>query len=178
MPEHNLLHPYKLCFVAVTAAAFISASDVDASYLPSKYYKQAPLVSTGHSWEDFSGEYYTFNDNSGEILSSYTSKDSILGTSWVSAAYELDKSGKVDEALDVIYDNIDSMLSGGDFIEINRLLGMISITDLSVDLVLGILTSTLPARDRLENRQHFFQIAKECLLSQGLYGEEILVGLD
>lgn len=180
MPGDNLSYSYKLGFVAVGATMLISVSEVNASCLPTQYYGESSIVSTQHSWENNASDgYYTFQDGSGKyVLSSFLSKEILCGASWLLKASELDKAGNCDEALDVIYDNVDNLLTEGNFSEINKILGMVDITGLSDDVILGILTSTLPARDRLENREYFFQIAKKYMLSQGKFGEEIFAGLD
>jgi hypothetical protein len=67
MANENFVMPYKLGFIAVTAAVLISYSDAD--YLPAKMYKPTANSVTSHSWESFTpGTYSQFSEISGDLI--------------------------------------------------------------------------------------------------------------
>ncbi len=66
--------------------------------------------------------------------------------SFVARAHRLSKNGHTTAALDLIYDCTDEMMSKGRFSQLDSVLSDIAICDLSVDLLLGVLTATLPGR--------------------------------
>lgn len=102
----------------------------------------------------------------------------ILPESFVDRARRLDEAGSTDSALDLIYDSIDEMLLRGEFPKVDAVLQHLRIEDLSVDLLLGILTATLPARHRLcERAKAYFKI-EENLHQRGELEEGLLTGLE
>jgi hypothetical protein len=98
--------------------------------------------------------------------------------SFLEHARRLDASGQTDFALDIIFDQIDEMLLAGQFDRANQLLIDTAIDEYSVELLLGILTATLPAKDRLPERAEFFRRVEETLRSRGELKDGLLVGLD
>jgi len=93
-------------------------------------------------------------------------------------AQRLADRGQTDASLDIIYDRIDEMLLAGEFDQVDRLLVDTSPNTLSVDLLLGVLTVTLPARKRLANRAAFFALVEQTLRERGALKESLLVGLE
>ncbi len=85
---------------------------------------------------------------------------------WLRRAVQLEENGRDDEALDVIYRNVDQMLLEGHFALCDQLLGDLDPSKLSVDLTVAFLTITLAARGRLRNRPEFFHRAAQQLASQ------------
>src|SRR6266436_6087207 len=75
-----------------------------------------------------------------------------LHETFVSRAHRLDTARHHNAALDLIYDSMDEMMRKGEFDSLNSLLANINVADLSVDLLLGLLTATLPAKSRLPSR--------------------------
>jgi hypothetical protein len=98
--------------------------------------------------------------------------------SFVDHAQRLDKLGQTDAALDIIFDQIDEQLLAGKFPQVNDLLAKTSPDTLSVDLLLGILTATLPAKGRLANRRGFYERVQNALQMRGQLKEGLLVGLE
>lgn len=90
-------------------------------------------------------------------------------TSFLQQANALDQRGRTDEALDVIYQATDAMLRAGRFDAINDLFRT---EDLSIDLVLALLVTTLAAADRLPGRAAYLDRAQE------EHGAELFAGLD
>lgn len=93
-------------------------------------------------------------------------------------AIRLDGKGHVDAALDLIYDSIDEMLLHGNFAEVDMLLSDAPVNDLSVDLLLGLLTATLPARSKLTHRLDFLNQTRASLCERGELEEGLLSGLE
>lgn len=93
-------------------------------------------------------------------------------------AMRLEKQGAVDAALDLVYDQVDGMLKTGRFDQVNRLLSMVEAESLSLDLLLGLLTVTLPARSKLPDRGRLFSGAETALKKRGQWEEGLLAGLE
>jgi len=98
--------------------------------------------------------------------------------SFLDCARRLDQHGQTDAALDIIFDQIDEMLLAGEFEPVDQLLMEIMPSDYSVELLLGLLTVTLPAKNRLCNRVAFFERVRQSLQEHGETDEGLLVGLD
>lgn len=98
--------------------------------------------------------------------------------SFFDRARRLDQRGQTDAALDIIFDQIDEMLLAGEFDRVDQLLIEIMPGDFSVDLLLGLLTATLPAKNRLSNREAFFERVAQTLHDRGEAKDGLLVGLD
>jgi len=75
-----------------------------------------------------------------------------------------------DEAMDYLYDIIDTLIKNDDLGIIDKIL-LHDPTYLEIDTILGILTTTLPAKNSLTNRQVFFEKAQ-------FLGQELLEGLN
>lgn len=85
---------------------------------------------------------------------------------------ELTDEFKLDAMLDLLYDTVDTWLLEGKYDLVDRFLQRCRQPGLHDDLLLGALTSTLPAKAHLPTRPSLFEIAKEQL------GEEVLYGLE
>lgn len=90
----------------------------------------------------------------------------------------LDAKGRADAALDLLYDKIDAMMWGGDFLEIDSMISGVTVSDCSLDILLGVLTATLPARSKLPSRAKFFRDVDEILKQRGKYENGLLTGLE
>lgn len=99
-------------------------------------------------------------------------------TSFLENADRLDKRGQTDAALDIIFDQMDEMLLAGEFDQVDRILAEVIPGSFSVELLLGLLTVTLPAKNRLRNRAPFFERVRQSLYERGETDEGLLVGLD
>lgn len=98
--------------------------------------------------------------------------------SFLDHARRLDEHGQTDFALDLIFDQIDEMLLAGQFDRVDQLLKDTMTNDYSVEVLLGTLTATLPAKAKLPGRVDFFQRAKQTLESRGEPYDSLLVGLE
>ena len=98
--------------------------------------------------------------------------------SFLDQARRLDGLGQTDTALDIIFDQVDEMLLAGEFDRVNQLLVDTSVDEYSVELLLGVLTATLPAKGQLPDRCAFFQRVAQTLEARGGLQDGLLVGLD
>jgi hypothetical protein len=97
--------------------------------------------------------------------------------SFLQRAQRLDRMGHTDAALDLLYDNIDEQMRQGRFADLDLVLATLHVEDYSADMLLGLLTATLPARSRLLARASLLTKVEETLRRRGKYEEGLLVGL-
>ena len=97
---------------------------------------------------------------------------------FLARAQRLDHGGHGDAALDLIYDSIDELMHSGALGQLDSLLAHVSAVDLSTDILLGILTATLPARASLPARRWLFPEIEQTLRARGHFEDGILTGLD
>jgi hypothetical protein len=95
----------------------------------------------------------------------------------VARARRLDEKGQTDAALDLVYDAIDEKLRNGEFQDVDSMLAALHVADLSCDLLLGVLTATLPAKSRLPSRRAVLSETESVLKRRGEYEEGLLTGL-
>ena len=96
----------------------------------------------------------------------------------VDRAAKLDSQGQTDLALDLIYDQTDEYFREGKFESVNQLLANVNAADYSVDILLGILTATLPAKKHLANRSAFFSAVEKAFTERGDMEDGLLSGLE
>ena len=114
----------------------------------------------------------------GEITASRT-KPIVRPEAFIRRADRLDQQGQTDAALDLIYDGIEALLRKGEFESLNSILNGLCIHDLSADLLLGVLTATLPARTRLMPvRARFFNEVEASLKRRDEFEDDLLTGLE
>lgn len=97
---------------------------------------------------------------------------------FVEGANRLDKSGHSDAALDLLYAAIDKMLRSGAFPDVDAILRDVKVADLSMNILIGLLTTTLPVRRRLPARPEFFGRVESILRQRGQLKEGLLAGLE
>lgn len=97
--------------------------------------------------------------------------------SFILRAQRLDNHERTDAALDLIYDSIDDLMRNEQVQRLDSILASIPITDLSTEILLGILTATLPAKSRLPMRAGFFNAVEQTIRQRGEYEEGLLTGL-
>ncbi|MGO9061390.1 MAG: hypothetical protein ACLQU2_29030 [Candidatus Binataceae bacterium] len=98
--------------------------------------------------------------------------------SWISRSIDLCQSGKKEESLDVIFDALDEMLLESRFHECDAALLKIPVNSLSNAQLLTVLTATLPAKERLSNRNGLVTRIKSQLERRGADVSRLLVGLE
>ena len=96
----------------------------------------------------------------------------------VDRAAKLDSQDQTDLALDLIYDQTDKYFREGKFESVNQLLADVNAANYSVDILLGILTATLPAKEHLANRSAFFSAVEKAFTERGDMEDGLLSGLE
>jgi hypothetical protein len=98
--------------------------------------------------------------------------------SFVRRARRLDAQQQTDAALDLIYDSVDELLRSNRFSELDAIIARVAADDCSTDVLLGLLTATLPARSKLPSRKHFFRAVNRSLKTRPEYEDGLLAGLE
>lgn len=93
-------------------------------------------------------------------------------------ALKLEQRGHIDSALDALYDRIDDLLKTGEFMTLDEMLRQASAGSFSTDILLGVLTATLPARSKLPGRAKFFAEAEGSIRARGEWENGLLAGLE
>src|SRR3990172_8235788 len=91
---------------------------------------------------------------------------------------QLERHGHIDSALDVLYDRVDDLLKARQFSTVDDLLRQADVGSISVDVLLGLLTATLPARSRLAARSKFFADVEAAIKMRGEWEDGLLAGLE
>jgi hypothetical protein len=97
---------------------------------------------------------------------------------FITRAQRLAQLGKTNAALDLLYDSIDGFMRRGEFPALDSFIARAPVATLSSDILLGLLTATLPARSRLSSRKTLLSNVEATLRSRGEYEEGLLAGLE
>lgn len=97
---------------------------------------------------------------------------------FVLRASRLERAGHRNAAMDLLYDRIDELMRTGQFDLLDMILQRVPVREFSVDVLLGLLTATLPARSRLPSREDFFSETEQVLRERAEYEEGLLTGLE
>jgi hypothetical protein len=93
-------------------------------------------------------------------------------------AIDLESQGLSCRALDIVYSRVADVIRFGWLEHLNSEIGEITPKDIGTDVILGILTATLPVKSQLPSRRDLFRSAKRILKSRGHYERGILDGLE
>jgi hypothetical protein len=96
---------------------------------------------------------------------------------WKQAILQMDENGKTALALDTLFAQIDSMLSAGEFDKVDDVVAAMPVEGPSLSLMLGLLSITRPAADRLPSRQRFFTRVYRLCQAMRRDAESLLGGL-
>jgi hypothetical protein len=96
---------------------------------------------------------------------------------WLQNAMALDASDSTIPAMDIVFDNVDDLLSAGKFEEVNVIIEQVPLEGPSLSFLMGVLTITLPAADRLPSRARFFARLYRLCKAMGRDAEDLLGGL-
>jgi hypothetical protein len=96
---------------------------------------------------------------------------------WLIEAQRLDREGQTDAAMDLVFDRIDEMLTANQFRDVNSILDAVTTGDWSLTMLMGFLSITLSAADRLPSRPAFFDRVWKTCTSMGKNPEKLLGGL-
>ena len=98
--------------------------------------------------------------------------------SFLESARRLESLGHIDKALDMVYGHFDSLLRAGDYQRVDSLLASVDPKAFGTDLLLGFLTITLPAKERLASRGRLFGSIEQELRARGDWEDNLLAGLE
>ena len=98
--------------------------------------------------------------------------------SFIQRAQRLVCRGRVDAALDLVYDSIDALLRLGRYAAVDGILSSTAPVECSTDILLGLLTATLSARSKLHFRTKFFSDVSQVVTIRPEYEEGLLTGLN
>ena len=97
---------------------------------------------------------------------------------FLNRARRLQHHGRLNSALDVVYNHVDEMLLAGMFPELDDRLVSINCDDYSVDLLLAMLTITHAAKSHLPHRKDFYNRVEDSIRRRGELEDGLLYGLD
>jgi hypothetical protein len=118
------------------------------------------------------------NFRKGFALTKRLSQGALVHETLAWRAQRLVRMGRIEPALDLIYDAADHMMRKGEFAQLDSVLANVRVSDLSVDILLAILTATLPAKSRLPSRTRFFNEIEKSLRDRDEYEDGLLTGLE
>lgn len=95
---------------------------------------------------------------------------------WFSDAIEADQSGDTETALDIAFDHFDRLLVSGDYPTVDYLLQKTP-KGVSLTFLMGLLSITLPAYDKLRSRDALLREAEQLARDNGRDIERLLGGL-
>lgn len=99
-------------------------------------------------------------------------------SNFVDRALDLERLGKNEESLDLVYEAVDELLRKGEFSELNSILWTLNVEVLPLRILLGVLIATFPAASKLPERQNLLAAARSFLSEQRSDVDELLAGLD
>ena len=119
---------------------------------------------------------------SGGAVAGFVGDDGVLrtrrcGEDFVRSAAELERDGLPDSALDLIYDRVDELLHGAEWSACAAVLDDIDVSKCSTDILLALLTATLPAKSRIPSRGGFLERVGRELRARGENEDRLLAGL-
>src|SRR5881394_2173484 len=113
-----------------------------------------------------------------QIESRYTDERKTPLDEFLQPVMQLERRGHIDAALDVLYDRMDALLKTKQFAAIDTLLHQANVDSLSIDVLLGLLTASLPARSQLPARSKFYAQAVTSIKRRGEWEDGLLDGLE
>jgi hypothetical protein len=96
---------------------------------------------------------------------------------WLQEAIELEKAGRSDKALRIVFKHLNTQLLRCEYSECDRLLDIARVDEISPKILLAILTVTLQFHNKLRNRAKFFMRVKERFHYLQLRDRSLLAGL-
>ena len=97
---------------------------------------------------------------------------------WLIRAEALIGEDHVNDALDLVYDQIDELCQRGKFDEVDDILRLEALLDLNTDILLSIVTVTYSYRSHLPSRSTLCARARGIFRARGENAEELLKGWD
>lgn len=87
-----------------------------------------------------------------------------MNLDWLTEFYKLSENKSYDQALDLLFIKVDDAMYADDWLGIDSMLQKIDINRLETNLLVGILTATLPGKSRLAERADFYQRARSKMM--------------
>jgi hypothetical protein len=100
-----------------------------------------------------------------------------IACEFLARAVDLERDGNVREALSLVYRRINEMMELEKFDILDQELQSVSAEEIGTDLLLGLLTATLPVKSRLAFRPTLLKSTKRLLKARGHFERGILDGL-
>ena len=97
---------------------------------------------------------------------------------FLAQAKRLVDHGKIDAAIDIIFDQIDEMLLARQFERVDQILRDVECRGYSIDILLSLLTITLAAKRHLPSRPAFYDLVVSTLGERNELSDGVLIGLD
>ena len=120
-----------------------------------------------------------FNDRiSVKIIRETEQRHKLIRQSLFERAKMLELRKYFDESLDLIYDYFDKLFWDEKWDIADKALREVKVSEYSLDILLAILTSTLPAADKLSTRKKVFNDIEIELRERGDLDDTLLVGLE
>lgn len=104
--------------------------------------------------------------------------DTVALQSSLADARSLEHVGRTQDAVNLIHRVLDAALRDGQFQAIDQMLERMDADLEGVDMLLSVLTATLPARDTLAHRAALFHAVERTLRSRALLEPGLLDGLE
>ena len=97
---------------------------------------------------------------------------------WLEAMYKFVEQESSADALDILFDKMDSLMCAGEFALCDEILTEIDVKRLNITVTLGVLAITWAGKSHLKQRDQYFQRAKDHIIELDPdRAEELLKGL-
>lgn len=97
--------------------------------------------------------------------------------SWMREVIRLDNDNRSDAALDELFDQIDILLSSGEFSKVDSIIAAMPVEGPSLTLMMGLLSITRPACEHLPSRVRYFERVHRLCNAMRRDAESLLGGL-
>ena len=96
---------------------------------------------------------------------------------WMQVVLQMDESAQTASSLDVLFDQINWMLSESEFGKVDEVIAVMPVEGPSLSLMMGLLSITRPAAEHLPSRQRFFDRVYRLCKAMRRDAESLLGGL-
>lgn len=101
-----------------------------------------------------------------------------LPFSFLEIAILLQNQGHMRESLAVIYQSVEAYIQDGAIDDLNEKIANVNPDEMSTDIILGVLTATLPVKSKLVARKLLFKNTVPILVKRNHFEPRILDGLE
>ena len=96
---------------------------------------------------------------------------------WLGDVYSLDTEGRIDDAMDLLFQRMSKLLSSGGPVSCEGVLRAFDVGRVTVDLMIAVLTISLPAKDLIARQRLASRIERNISVCASSRAESLLVGL-